>query len=433
MALGALHLGKYFAPHRGGMETFLGDLMAAQQRAGLRVAALVHSSQPALRESREQRTVGGQSLTVIRAGVWLTLFFAPLAPGFLFSLRAALRRERPDILHLHLPNPSVFWLLLLPGARSIPWVLHWHSDVIASPHSLGLRLLYPLYRPFEQAMLRRAARIIVTSPPYLESSRALRGHRARCEVIPLGLDPQRLTARGAAGAEQAKGKAAGAGSAAGNRTSREPAGAAPRAQGTQQAGSACQGGPGEALRLIAVGRLTYYKGFATLIDALTEVPGARLSIVGEGDERRALEAQIDRLGLHDRITLCGGLVDGQLAGELRAADLLCLPSVERSEAFGVVLLEAMAVGLPVLASDLPGSGMPWLVRVSGAGCLAAPGDAAAFAREIRSLAGDRARLRALGEAGRRSFQTRFHIDVAARDINGIYGRAIAASGSAQAS
>ena len=99
---------------------------------------------------------------------------------------------RPDVLHLHLPNTSAFWALKSRRARAIPWVVHWHSDVIGPGLDAKLKLFYPLYRPFEQALLKRADAVIATSPPYLESSRALQPFRDKCRVIPLGLDPARL-------------------------------------------------------------------------------------------------------------------------------------------------------------------------------------------------------------------------------------------------
>src|SRR5699024_5451513 len=99
---------------------------------------------------------------------------------------------KPDLLHLHLPNTSAFWAMAIPAARKIPWIVHWHADVVASRHDSKLALAYPLYRPFEQRFLKVASAIIATSPPYLESSSALAHWRDKCQVIPLGLDPARL-------------------------------------------------------------------------------------------------------------------------------------------------------------------------------------------------------------------------------------------------
>ena len=421
MTLAVLHIGKYFPPHRGGMENYLADLMAAQQRRGLPPAALVHGSRPALRDREETVTHGGQALRVRRAAVWLTLFFAPLAPLFAASAARLIRRQRPALLHLHLPNVSAFWLLLLPAARRLPWIVHWHADVVASPHSRALRLLYPLlYRPLEQALLRRAAAVIATSPPYLRSSEPLAAHRERCHVIPLGLDPRRLGSDGPA----PNGPDADRGGDPRTAVDADPGGMAISGDDSARAHHAANAAA--PLRVVAVGRLTYYKGLEYLVDAAAQCPAVRVTLVGDGERAPALRRQIAAAGIADRVRLAGALDDADLAAALRGADLLCLPSIERTEAFGMVLLEAMALGVPVLATRVPGTGMAWIVQSSGAGRLVDPGDAAALAGALRELAADRATLRTLGARGQAAFSERFHIERGSAAIAALY-RASAAS------
>src|ERR1035437_1814213 len=158
-----LHIGKFFPPHCGGMETFLSDLVQAQRAQGIDSHVLVH----------------GQALAddppwVRRVPVQAQLIYAPIALGFRAALARAIREIRPQVLHLHLPNNAVFWALTVASAREIPWVVHWHSDVLVSDERLALRMAYTLYRPFEQAVLERTKRIIVTSRPSLQDSEPLR-------------------------------------------------------------------------------------------------------------------------------------------------------------------------------------------------------------------------------------------------------------------
>ena len=136
-AMRILHVGKYFAPVSGGMERFLGDLAEAQRAAGHDVSVLVHG---------HGEPVPSDPPWLMRCPVWFRLVFAPISPAFPFWLRRAIAREAPDVLHLHLPNPSAFWALAVPAARRIPWVVHWHSDVEPSRFRLSLRLAYPFYR-----------------------------------------------------------------------------------------------------------------------------------------------------------------------------------------------------------------------------------------------------------------------------------------------
>ena len=185
-----LHVGKYFPPHVGGMETYLRDLMVASTTLGVSSVALVHLTRPGLHSSEEQISAKGAEIRITRAAIWARLLFTPLSPVFPWRLHRLIRRERPDILHLHLPNPSAFWALLLPSALRLPWVIHWQSDVLTPESSGFLKIVYRLYQPFESALLKRARSIIATSPPYLETSNALAPVKEQCEVIPLGIkDP----------------------------------------------------------------------------------------------------------------------------------------------------------------------------------------------------------------------------------------------------
>jgi len=154
-----LHLGKYFAPVPGGMEVFLTALTEAQVAAGAEVAALVHA-----RDRSGEGVYAGVRLW--RVPTFGSLLYTPLGPTYPLWLGKVLDRFKPDVLHMHLPNPSVFWALFLPAARRLPWVVHWHSDVMV-PTQLDWRLslAYRFYRPFEQAVLSRARRIVATSPP----------------------------------------------------------------------------------------------------------------------------------------------------------------------------------------------------------------------------------------------------------------------------
>ncbi|TGD73507.1 glycosyltransferase [Mangrovimicrobium sediminis] len=378
-----LHLGKYYPPDPGGMETFLRDLLHASLRAGLEVAALVHAWRPGLRSSSETRHTADGDLQLTRAAIWGRLLFTPISPAFPLQLRRLLRQFQPGIVHVHLPAPSAFWLLLSPAARRVPWVAHWHADAIDERAGTLLRGVYRwLYRPLQSALLRRTRAIIVTSPPYLESSPALREFHDRCVVVPLGLDAQTLHA------------------------------AAPTALPADNV-------PGE-IRLLAVGRLTYYKGLDVLLRAVAAVPEARLRIVGVGEDGERLRHLADELGLAGRVAFLGGLDDAALAREYQACDCLCLASTERSEAFGLVLLEAMSFARPLIASEIPGSGVGWVVEEGVNGLKVPPGDVPAWSAAIRRLAGDTALRQRLGATGCARFEERFAIDACMRGVGDVY-------------
>ncbi|HET9651476.1 MAG TPA: glycosyltransferase, partial [Usitatibacter sp.] len=280
-----LHIGKYYPPVPGGMERFLGDLAEAQRAAGHEVVVLVHAHKRSARVSDPP--------WIMRVPVWMRLIFAPISPAFPFWLRRAIRDFKPDVLHFHLPNLSAFWALMLPSALRIPWVLHWQSDIEQS--KLSLRLAYPLYRPFEYALLERAETIIATSPQYLEASHALAPWKPKCHVVPLGLDTGRL----------------------------------PRMRGVRSDDL----WTGRGLRVLAVGRLTYYKGFETLIRAVLGDDTKQLIIVGEGEERRKLERLFTHANEPGSIRLMGEVDEPTLHRLMASCDVFCLTSRERTEAF----------------------------------------------------------------------------------------------------
>ena len=369
-----LHIGKFFLPDQGGMEVYLADLVREQRQQGIDARALVHGTPRA-----------DDPPWLIRVPVRWIVVFAPLAPGFRRRWARLLRNFVPDVLHLHLPNTSAFWALSLFAAFDVPWVVHWHSDVVASHLQGWLAFLYRFYRPFEQAMLEQAAAIIVTSPPYLEASAPLQDWRDKCFIVPLGLDAARV--------------------------------ARPSVQPMQLPWS-----PGN-MRILSVGRLTYYKGFETLIAAVAATPGVELVIVGEGGERAHLEACIATAHLHDeaaRSHLLGGISDDEKYALFAQCDLFALASRERTEAFGVAVLEAMYFARPCLVSDLKGSGLPWLVRSSGAGECAPVDDVAMWSHQLARLRDDAALRTQYGAAGARSLRERFDIAASARGVRAVY-------------
>lgn len=376
MALHVLHIGKFYPPHRGGMEVFLADLIREQRASGIEAAAIVHGAP----EPEDPPWL-------TRVPVQLQLVYAPLAMGFRAALARAIKQHKPDVLHLHMPNNSALWVLTLREARSIPWVVHWQSDVVVSRIRIAIALAYRLYRPFEQAVLGRAARIIATSPPYLEASEPLQAWRAKCAVIPLGLD-----------------------------TRSEPVtDASPGAHHSPWT-------PGK-LRLLSIGRLTYYKGFETLIKAAIGATEVELLIVGDGERRSELQAQIDKLRHQSQsssVRLLGNVDDVEKNALLRSCDVFCLASRERTEAFGMVLLEAMQHAKPCIVSSLAGSGMPWVLQTANAGIQAPAEDAAAWTAAIQQMQTNPHLRQQWGESGRRALQMHFSISGCAQAIYNQY-------------
>lgn len=371
------------------MEIFLRDLLKSLKDEDSEVAGLVHHHLPGRATLRDEV----EGIPIFRVSSLGQILYTPISPSFPLVLRKIIRSFRPHILHLHLPNPSAFWGLALSEARSVPWVIQWQSDVVPSTIDRRLQPAYQCYRPLEQQMLKRAEKILVASKPYLHHSIPLKPWISKCTVVPLGVDPARLPW--------------------------------PEADVLQQAEKSWRPG---CLRVLAVGRLTYYKGFDVLVRAAGRTKRVAVQIVGDGNLRAHLKRAIRQKGLENRVLLRGGLSNEMLQALFATCHVFCLPSLERTEAFGVVLLEAMRYGKPVVASDIPGSGPGWVVREGDCGWLVPPGDVNALAIQLENLAAEPGLCRELGLKGRENFHKKFRIQSVARGVKEIYEDILASRG-----
>ncbi|MDY6994068.1 MAG: glycosyltransferase, partial [Pseudomonadota bacterium] len=369
-------------------ENFLADLLPLQhQHPQTQVAALVHQHQFGMKTPIEADLHWPYS--IYRAPCYGRLLYAPLSPHFPLWLKKIIKQFQPDILHFHVPNTSAFWALSLPTARQIPWVIHWHADVVSQVNR-GLSIAYPFYRPFEQRLLAHAQAIIATSEPYLNSSVALRPWQHKCHIVPLGLALQRLPMPSTAAQSWAE-----------------------------------QHWQPQKMRLLSIGRLTYYKGHEILLHALAALPQVQLVIVGQGELKTRLHTLINTLKLTDRVKLFGFCTNEDLIALLNSCDCFCLPSLERTEAFGVALLEAMRYRKAVIASAITGSGITWVVQDQHTGLLVPPQDIHALRQAIQQLCEQPLYRQQLGTAGYQRFTTLFDIQAVAERLMPVYQQLLA--------
>ncbi len=351
------------------------ELGQAQAESGLDVRVLVHNHQ-----SHATITDRDEAMEIFRVGSFGVLFFTPVSPAFRSRLKQQITQFQPDIVHLHMPNPSAFWVMTVAAARRIPWVVHWHADVVSSTLDWRVKLAYQFYRLMEQSLLKCARRVIVTSPPYLESSQPLTPWRDKCRVIPLGMKDQ-------------------------------PDVPFSEEENTWNTNS---------LRVLAVGRLTYYKGFEYLIRAAGTVDAIQVNLVGEGEKHEELQRLIHSKGLEQKVKLLGKQPDNTLSQLLQGCHCLCLPSIERTEAFGMVLLEAARAGKPAVVTDVPGSGMSWVVESGITGIMVPTGNVAELATALQYLATHEAECVEMGKHARKRFDTMFRIETVEKQIFELY-------------
>lgn len=358
-----VHVYKDYYPVLGGIENHVRVLAEAQAAAGHEVTVLV--TNPG--RQTEAATLNG--VRVIKAGRLGTVASTPLAPG----LPGALRRLAADVTHLHAPYPLGEVAQWLAGPAR-PYVITYHADVTRPAQRAIMRVYGPLFR----RVLRGATRVLATSPNYAATSPYLQAVRERVAIVPLGVDPVRFAP-------------------------------APLPEGP--------------FTLLFVGLLRHYKGVDDLLRALPALPEARLVVAGDGPKRAELEALAHELGLAERVKFLGRVPHEALPGLYHAAHALVLPANSRAEAFGTVLLEAMASGRPCVTTEV-GSGMAYVVQHEATGLVVPPRDPAALAAALSRLAADRAWCARLGAAGRARVEAEFTLERMIRRVEGIYGEVI---------
>jgi glycosyltransferase involved in cell wall biosynthesis len=356
-----LHIGKFYAPQKGGIETHLRILCGEMRKyADLRVV------------------VAGSGTSIVDEiidGVWVrrvptpaSLAAAPLCPAMVGEIR----RSDADIVHLHLPNPSAILAYLASGHRKT-LVCSYHSDVVRQ------KLLGAAFQPFLMRTLRRSAAVVAATRNYVESSPVLRTFKDRCHVIPYGI----------------------------------PVGDFERADPEAVQAIKDRYGPNI---IVAVGRLVYYKGFKYLIRAMQSVSG-RLLLIGTGPLRAALEAEAREQGVADRVVFLEQVEN--VIPYYHSAELFVLPSVARSESFGIVQLEAMACGKPVINTGLD-SGVTFVSVDKITGLTVPPEDARALAAAITFLL-EHPELRAqYGAAARDRVRQLFTVETMADSMLQLY-------------
>lgn len=308
--------------------------------------------------NREWRDLGFERFgvpTVARAGINVDGSLV-LSPGLPFSARALHRQKPFDLVHLHFPDPmSHLAAMALP---SVPRVITWHADIFRHRAALAL------YKPFLRRAAAAAPAIIVATEAHVRNSPILSAlpDRSRIRVIPFGFDLDRFT-RPAPGLEALRQRHRG--------------------------------------RLVfSLGRHVYYKGFDVLLRAIAAMPeDVSLILGGTGPLTAELKALADTLGIAARVHFVGLIEEEALPAYFQLCDVFCLPAVSRAEAFGIVQVEAMAAGRPVVSTRL-GNGVDLVNRDGETGLTVEPGNAGALAGALGELLDDPERARMLGSRGR---------------------------------
>jgi glycosyltransferase involved in cell wall biosynthesis len=348
-----LHVGKYFPPVPGGIETLLKRLLDATANRVENVVVVANAEDA----DRIDRYDGYEVHRLARRGEFL---LNPVVPGLPRFLRRTLA-DRVDIVALHFPNlmATVGYLIArpLPGPEKL--VIFYHSEVVFD--RFPWNVMGKMYYVFERLLLERADRIVVASPNMAAISPQLPRYRDKISLVHYALEERwtELTA------EQ------------------------------RQRSESIRYEHGDRVVLF-VGRLVPYKGTDVLLSAARDIRG-KILIVGDGPLMEGFRNRILGEGLNGKVVLAGNVAD--LKPYFHACDLLVLPSVSHLEAFGIVQMEAMAFGKPSVSSDLQ-TGVTYINLPGRTGLSFPVGDATALAGAVNRLLDDGELRRRLGEQAR---------------------------------
>lgn len=330
--LRVLQLGKFY-PIMGGVEKVAYDLMTGMSEKGVHCDMLCAAS-----EGKSRTSSLNDYARLICSHTWVKMAATMISPAMVGILRKIAGDY--DIIHVHHPDPMACLALFLSGYKG-KVILHWHSDIQKQ------KWLLKLYRPLQSWLINRADKIVGTTPVYLAESPYLQQVQDKTVCLPIGIKPVVPDEKGAA---------------------------------------AIRARYGGRKIVFSLGRLVTYKGYRYLVEAARYLDDSFVILIGgTGPLRQELQEEIEQLQLQQKVELLGRVSDEDLPAYYGACSVFCLSSVQKTEAFGIVQIEAMSCGKPVVATNIPQSGVSWVNAHGVSGLNVEPGNAKALAEAIEHI------------------------------------------------
>lgn len=353
-----LQVGKFY-PIRGGVEKVMYDLTLGLSQRGIPCDMLCATTEDHPGGTIELNSFA--KLFVIPTK--LSLAATKLAPEMISRLRKIAKDY--DIIHIHHPDPMASLALFLSGYKG-KVVLHWHSDILKQ------KTLLKLYSPLQSWLIKRANRIVGTTPVYVEQSPFLKNYQNKIDYIPIGIPPVYANSENVKLIKE------------------------------RYAGKKI---------VFSLGRLVEYKGFEYLIKAANYLTDEYVVLIGgKGPLHDALNLLIDEHSLQGKVKLLGFLADEEVPDYFAAADLFVMSSILKTEAFGIVQLEAMASAKPIVSTTIPSSGVSWVNQNKISGLTVPIEDASAIAKAIQLILANDEYYEKLSRGSLNRYQSYFTLD-----------------------
>ena len=337
-----LHVCKVYLPHKGGIQAVVEKIYKNIKKQYKQEILTTRPFKSSLEND-------DKSITVVRALVELRSL--PIAPSVIVKLWKNLKSV--DITCIHYPFPLADIAIATYPFRQPKLVVYWHSEIVSQKY------LKIILRPFTERMLRLADKIVVSSPEMVKHSSLISKHRQKTIVIPFGIDKPSRT----------------------------------------------KDSNFNSIELLAIGRHVPYKGYTNLIQAISSTK-YHLTIVGDGPLRGEHERLVDSLNLKAQVKFISDADDQQLNQLLESCKALIFPSIMPSEAFGLVQIEAMSHGKPIINTQLK-SGVPWVARHMKEAITVEPNNIIELKRAIELLMTDHTLFSKLSEGARTRYEECF--------------------------
>ena len=365
-----LQISNYYFPFIGGIEQVTRDCSdALKGEHEVKVFCFNHEKGDKIDE------VDG--VEIIRAGCFAKVASQSLSFSYGKLLKKTLREFAPDVVIFHYPNPFAahFLLKYLKRLKNCKLIVWWHLDITKQ------KILGKLFKGQNKRLLRRADKVVATSPKYIEGSRFLQSVREKCVVIPCCVNDSRM---------------------------HPDAGVLARTEELKKENE------GKTVCL-AMGRHVPYKGIEYLIRASKLLDENFLVWIGG---RGPLTEELKALAAGDKkVTFLGRVENDELVSRILACDIFCFPSITKNEAFGIALAEAMAYAKPAVTFTIEGSGVNYVSLDGLTGIEVENRNVAAYAEAIKKLASDAQLRKTYGENAKRRVEELFTNEKFTQNVN----------------
>lgn len=366
-----LQLGKFY-PIKGGVEKVMYDMVKSLSEENILCDMICSSYE---RKNDFEEIVLNRKSKIFVCPTIVTFFKTKISPQLILKLRKFANNY--DIIHIHHPDPMAAIALLLSNYQGRV-IVHWHSDIVNQKKMLFF------YKPLQKWLLRKADLILTTSTIYATCSNDLLAYLPKIVTLPIGIEDKSAIVNNEICTMIRK-----------------------KYQNKKI--------------IFSLGRFVQYKGFEYLVEAAMYLPKDYLVLIGgDGPLKNEMRKKAEYFKVTKNVIFLGMLSDEEVLAYFNTCAVFCLPSIEKTEAFGIVQLEAMTFSKPIVSTNISGSGVPWVNKNGCTGITVPPKDSKALASAIVEILTNEKTYNYYSENSRKRYETNFTIEMIIKNLLQIY-------------